>query len=135
MLQQSKIKDFGIVVLWVCLGLICHGYSIKPFGQLLVVNVDLVPLESFCIYCNNIFALQIYIHSQLCTVSKHTSICSPSIHHIHDNFIITKIYNPKYNVKKYKQNYNSFLDIFNTIDDSHIKLNMEINGKVCISLF
>jgi hypothetical protein len=26
-------------------------------------------------------------------------------------------------------------DFLNTIDDSHIKLNMEINGEVCTSLY
>jgi hypothetical protein len=36
-----------------------------------MVDVDLIPLESFHIYYNNRFALQIYTHSQLYIDLKH----------------------------------------------------------------
>jgi hypothetical protein len=52
-----------------------------------MVDVDLIPSEPLHTYCNNIFALQIYIHSQLCIDFKHTYICSPSKHQIHDYFL------------------------------------------------
>jgi hypothetical protein len=51
-----------------------------------MVNVDLIPPEPFHTYCNNKFALQLYIHSQLSIDSKYISIYNPSIHHIHDYF-------------------------------------------------
>jgi hypothetical protein len=67
-----------------------------------MVDVDLIPLEPLHIYCNNIFVLQIYIHSQFCTNYKHTYIFSPSKHQFHDYFWITIICTPKYHVKNYK---------------------------------
>jgi hypothetical protein len=39
-----------------------------------VVDVDLIPPQPLHTYCNNRFALQIYIHSQFYTDFKHTSI-------------------------------------------------------------
>jgi hypothetical protein len=58
--------------------------SPKDVHQML--NVDLIPPEPFHTYCNNKFALQLYIHSQLYIDSKYISICSPLTHHIHDYF-------------------------------------------------
>ncbi len=40
----------------------------------------------------------------------------------------------KFNVKNQKQNYNSFHDIFDTTNNSHNNMNMEIIVKVCTSL-
>jgi hypothetical protein len=59
-----------------------------------MVDVDLIPLESLHTYCNNIFALQIYTHSQFCIDFEHAYICNPSKHQI------TRVYTPKYNAKK-----------------------------------
>jgi hypothetical protein len=66
------------------LGWLCPPKPIPSLRKM--VDVDVIPPKPLHIYYNNIFALQIYIHSHLSTNSKQTSICSPSIHHIHDYF-------------------------------------------------
>jgi hypothetical protein len=57
-----------------------------------LIHVDLIPSKPLHIYCNNIFALQIYTHSQFYTDSKHTYICNSSKHQIHDFFNNQNLY-------------------------------------------
>jgi hypothetical protein len=61
-----------------------HSMNLNYIKEL--VDVELIPLEPLHIYCNNNFALQTYIHSQLCIDFKHTYICSSTIRQIHDYF-------------------------------------------------
>jgi hypothetical protein len=49
-------------------------------------------------------------------------------------FHVTRIYTLEYNVRNQTQNYNSFHDIFDTTDNSHNNLNMEIIIQVCTCL-
>jgi hypothetical protein len=87
-----------------------------------MVDVDLIPLKPLHTYYNNIFALQIYIHSWFYTDSKHTYICSPSKDLIHDYFYIQNLYS-KIQCKKLQFNFM----IFQYHRDSHQKFYMEIN--------
>ncbi len=80
------------------------------------------------------------LHYKYTFIHKFSLILNTRIFEIHQNtkfriFLITKVYIPKYNVKKLRHNYNWFSWYFITIDDSHNKLNMEINDEVCTSLF
>jgi hypothetical protein len=51
-------------------------------------------------------------------------------------FFITKICTSEYNVERTTNKITiHFHDIFNTIDDSHNNLNMEINEEVCTFWF
>ncbi len=76
---------------------------------------------------------QIFIHSQLCINSKHIYLQSINTPYSW-LFVITKICNQEYNVRNHKTNLQFIFMIFNTTTDSYIKLNMEINGKVCTCL-